>query len=53
MINPKYNPLNLTIRTYDYAECFKKEDKESADIPTILPLEGDEEMVMKKQESKS
>ena len=42
-INPKYNLTNLTLDEYDYSEWFKKEDKESAYVPLIPPLDGDED----------
>ena len=35
----------LTLDAYDYEEWFKNEDEESADIPSIPPLEGNREKV--------
>ena len=31
-MKPKYDPINLKLDTYDYAEQLKNEDEESADI---------------------
>ena len=52
-IDPKYDPNNLTFDTFDYAEQngLDDEDKKLADIPSMPPLEGDEEELKKKQES--
>ena len=35
-MKPKYDPINLTLDTYDYTEQLKNEDEESADIPRKL-----------------
>ena len=47
-IDPKYDPVNLTLREYDwylYSEWYKEksvDEKETDDLP---PLEGDKEEV--------
>ena len=43
-MNPKYNPIYLTLDAYEYA-WFEKEDEKSAIVPPISPLEGDKEEV--------
>ena len=41
---PKYDLINLALGTYDYTEL--------SDIPTMPPLQDDEEVKKKEQESK-
>ena len=43
-MNPKYNPIYLTLDAYEYA-WFGKGDEKSAIVPPISPLEGDKEEV--------
>lgn len=35
-MKPKYDPINITLDTYDYTKYIKKEDEESAVIPRML-----------------
>ena len=49
-MNSKYHPTNLILHIYNYIEWFKESDKESADIPSIPPLEGDQEDVKERKE---
>ena len=44
-MNLKYDPMNFTLDAYDDEEQFKKENKESVDILSMLSLEGDDEKV--------
>ena len=41
-MNPKYNPIYLTLDAYAW---FEKEDEKSAIVSPISPLEGDKEEV--------
>ena len=44
-MDPKYDCINLTLDAYDDKEWLRRDDEESADLPSMSPLEGDEEKV--------
>ena len=44
-MDPKYDCINLTLDSYDDEEWFIRDDEESADLPSMPPIEGDEEKV--------
>ena len=44
-MDSKYNPANLMLDRYDYTKWLKEKDEESADIPSMPQLKGDEEEV--------
>ena len=46
-MNPKYNPIYLTLDEYQYA-WFEREDEESAIASPMSPLESDKEEVKEK-----
>ena len=51
-MDPKYDCINLTLDSYDDKEWLIRDDEESADLPSMSPLERDEEKVKEGKELK-